>query len=327
MNSKKPVSGNKVKASRAAGKLDEARSIWEKAVTYNPQNLVGFDGHPVAPDPSKPTLSSLYDLMRLTKTHVRLLVEAGDMSKKTGQDMVEVIAEFRESMRKTRASLPRVRLSLPDVTFVMVENRWPERVKRFCAYIREHVRGAKIVVKDNLPQREDKAAYDRLCSIGLHECFETDYAIVCQLDGFPVRWDLWDPEFLNFDYIGAPWACVGWLRYWGFHYDWRVGNGGCSLRSKRLCVALSEATKEWEKFEAAAFKKSKLDGSKAHYNHPDDVFISGWMRPKLEKQGIRFADCMTAARFSREYPVEEHAVVKASFGFHDTRLYPEYAFF
>ena len=196
-------------------------------------------------------------------------------------------------------------IRLPSVTFVIVENRWPQRVEKFCAYIRANVQDAAITVKADLPARADKAAYDRFCSLQLHECFTTDHALVCQLDGFPVRWDLWEETFLDFDYLGAPWP-PGWLRASGVDSDSRVGNGGCSLRSRRLCLALRDAP--WT---PAA----------------DDVFISALARPWLERKGMRFADPVTAARFGREYPTPEHAGVSQSFSFHDVRLHPHYAIF
>ena len=196
-------------------------------------------------------------------------------------------------------------IRLPSVTFVIVENRWPERVEKFCRYIRSNVQDAKITVKADLPKASDKTAYDRFCSLHLHECFSTDHAMVCQLDGFPVRWDQWDDAFLNFDYVGAPWP-PGWLRAGGIESDSRVGNGGCSLRSRRLCAALREA--EWTP-------------------QPDDVFISATCRPWLEKRGLLFADPLTAARFGREYETPEHALIGPSFSFHDIRIHPHFAIF
>jgi hypothetical protein len=194
---------------------------------------------------------------------------------------------------------------MPTVTFVIVENRWPDRVGRLCDYIRANVREARITVRDDLPTRPDKAGYDEFCVKRLGECFTTEHAMVVQLDGFPVRWDKWDEEFLSYDYVGAPWP-EGWLRAGGIESDARVGNGGCSLRSRRLCAALAEA--EWEPM-------------------ADDVFISARCRPRLEGAGMKWADVMTAARFGIEYAVPEHGLLGQPFSFHDTRVHPQHQLF
>ena len=55
--------------------------------------------------------------------------------------------------------------------------------------------------------------------------------LLIQWDGYVVNPEAWDPAFLGCDYLGAKW-------YW--HDDgMRVGNGGFSLRSRRLLDALA----------------------------------------------------------------------------------------
>ena len=61
----------------------------------------------------------------------------------------------------------------------------------------------------------------------------TDYAITVQHDGFAVNNGYWLDDYLKYDYIGAPWINKG-----GFQY--RVGNGGFSLRSKKLIQACAD---------------------------------------------------------------------------------------
>ncbi len=55
------------------------------------------------------------------------------------------------------------------------------------------------------------------------------HCLVVQWDGFVIKPTRWDPRFLDFDYIGAPWP--------QFHDGHEVGNGGFSLRSRRLLEA------------------------------------------------------------------------------------------
>jgi hypothetical protein len=108
--------------------------------------------------------------------------------------------------------------------------------------------------------------------------------ILIQWDGYVVNASAWDDHFLDFDYIGAVWQD----QKEGF----RVGNGGFSLRSKKLLTLLQQPD--------------------MNVSHPEDLEICTKLRGKLEAQGIRFADEDTASRFS----YEEFGWEKTTFGFH-----------
>ena len=75
-----------------------------------------------------------------------------------------------------------------------------------------------------------RAAYSHFIVKELADYIATDYALVIQWDGFVIDGGMWADEFWNYDYIGAKWPHVAG--------DFRVGNGGFSLRSKRLLDAL-----------------------------------------------------------------------------------------
>ena len=114
---------------------------------------------------------------------------------------------------------------------------------------------------------------------------ETPHCLIVQWDGFVLDPSQWRPEFLDYDYIGAPWP--------QFSDGHSVGNGGFSLRSKRLLEACRDP--------------QFVSG------HPEDVFICRTNRTLLEdKHGMRFADAAVAERFAfeRSAPAEE------TFGFH-----------
>lgn len=82
--------------------------------------------------------------------------------------------------------------------------------------------------------------------LSLNEFINNDYVMIVQDDGFIVNPSLWDWNFLNYDYIGAPWPSVEDTIWIGLqnpkirpHMDRvlplnRTGNGGFSLRSKRF---------------------------------------------------------------------------------------------
>ena len=113
----------------------------------------------------------------------------------------------------------------------------------------------------------------------------TSHCLVVQWDGFVLDAGQWDPNFLAFDYIGAPWP--------QFSDGYDVGNGGFSLRSRKLLEACLDP---------------RFDGG-----HPEDVTICRTNRPMLERDhGIRFADRETAERFAFERTVPARPTV----GFH-----------
>src|SRR6185503_18873241 len=105
-----------------------------------------------------------------------------------------------------------------------------------------------------------------------------------QWDGFVIDAGSWREQFLEFDYIGAPWL--------QFADGYDVGNGGFSLRSRRLLEACA--------------------GADFIPSHPEDVAICRTNRPMLEKMhGIRFADAQLAETFAFE-----RTAPRPSFGFH-----------
>jgi hypothetical protein len=131
---------------------------------------------------------------------------------------------------------------------------------------------------------------------------ETDFALVVQYDGYVVRPNKWKQEFLNYDYIGAPWARD--THYTKEGVNVRVGNGGFSLRSKRLLLALTEL-------------KLPFTDDGTGFFHEDGILCS-YYRKELENAGIKFAPVEVAARFSHETDCAES--VYRPFGFHGSKI-------
>src|SRR4051812_46107700 len=119
----------------------------------------------------------------------------------------------------------------------------------------------------------------------MHSLHSSDFAQVVQWDGYVINEDAWTGEFLQYDYIGARW----WFRPEGSN----VGNGGFSLRSRKLMTALADPAFEAE--------------------HPEDLAIGVRFRPALEKRfDIRFAPSLLADR----YAFEGETPAGGQFGFH-----------
>ena len=141
--------------------------------------------------------------------------------------------------------------------------------------------GVDVVHIETIERVED---YSRAIMQDLVAHVRTSHVLIIQWDGYVVDARMWDPAFLAFDYIGAVWP---------FHDDnHRVGNGGFSLRSRRLMEALL----------SPAFPPL----------HPEDNAICRIYRPALEARGFRFADEATADRFS----IEVGQQAGPTFGFH-----------
>ena len=128
-------------------------------------------------------------------------------------------------------------------------------------------------------------AYSEFVLHSLADHIRTSHCLVVQWDGFVLDSRQWDDGFLTVDYVGSPWP--------QFSDERSVGNGGFSLRSRRLLYACRDP---------------RFVGS-----HPEDVSICRTNRGLLEKaHDIRFADLPTAERFSYERTTPPGP----TFGFH-----------
>jgi len=76
-----------------------------------------------------------------------------------------------------------------------------------------------------IPKISSKEEYSQFVIKELYKYIKTDYVLLIQHDGYVLCGDSWDNDFINYDYIGAPWLYTDGKN---------VGNGGFSLRSKKL---------------------------------------------------------------------------------------------
>lgn len=127
-------------------------------------------------------------------------------------------------------------------------------------------------------------AYSHFILTRLADHVETDFCLLVQWDGYILDAARWQPNFLDFDYIGASWP--------QFSDGHDVGNGGFSLRSRRLLRACQQP----------GFRVA----------HPEDVAIGRLNRAWLEEQGMRFAPRDLADAFA----AERSGDLSTSFGFH-----------
>jgi hypothetical protein len=197
------------------------------------------------------------------------------------------------------------RLALPQVTLVAVTSvNLAATVKALAASTAQIAFGALKLLSDvrplGLPAGVDFVQIPRLTSARSYSDFilhhlvdhiTTSHCLVVQWDGYVRDSGQWQQAFLDYDYLGASWP--------QFVDGHDVGNGGFSLRSRRLMEACR----------TRGFRP----------NHPEDVAIARDNRVWLETQGLAFAPKATADAFS----TERAGNLAESFGFHGVWHLPQ----
>lgn len=130
----------------------------------------------------------------------------------------------------------------------------------------------------------------------VHKTVHTSHMLFVHLDGYIVHPEMWDPKWLEYDYIGAPWP-----EHLVNNPKNRVGNGGFSLRTVDLA-------------------KASLAANWAGMKMNQDVLLCQVQREIHEDSGYKWAPIEEAAKFSIEFPCPESR--HPTFGFHSTCNYP-----
>jgi hypothetical protein len=138
---------------------------------------------------------------------------------------------------------------------------------------------------------------------------ETPFCLVVQGDGYVINPKQWTDDFLNYDYIGAPWPALKTAYVDPFGHSQRVGNGGFSLRSKKLLTVPQNIEIPWDVNEGSFYNHFGA-GSLA-----EDGNISVHNKHLFEQEGCRYAPVEVAVHFSQELPVPEARGI-TPFGFH-----------
>ena len=142
---------------------------------------------------------------------------------------------------------------------------------------------------------------------------DTEFCILIHDDGFIVNPESWREEFLEYDYIGAPWGLpTDDFSFRDINGDLiRVGNS-VSLRSKKLLDLPIKLNLEWKSF---------------HGFYNEDGYICVNYRHKYLENGCNFADINVAKYFSHENMIPEIQGIKP-FAFHrhygSNSIYPNY---
>jgi hypothetical protein len=187
------------------------------------------------------------------------------------QDNITLVAIDFEGHDLTRYALDQTLKQITPKEIVIISDK-------------EILSGATHIIR---PPVANMSEYANLMLKGVNEHVNTSHALYVQWDGIAVDNKNWTDEFLKYDYIGAPWP---WKQE-----GVNVGNGGFSLRSKKLLTACMD---------------DRIQSTKD--NWAEDTLIADTHRSYLSGYyGIKYAPTNLAKQFSFELGTHE-----PSFGFH-----------
>lgn len=193
-------------------------------------------------------------------------------------------------------------LSLPNVTLFGLDTRYIDAINRAATISQRDIEFGAVKIITNeaivMPGRgtesmsaliiKSKEDYSRFMMKELNNYITTSHVLVIQHDGYVLNWKSWDNDWLQYDYIGATW----WYKD-----NMNVGNGGFSLRSKKLQHILAT---------------NDID-----FIHPEDHHICRTYRRSLEDNfGIKFAPEEVANLFAIEGHNTPDNAYNGQFGFH-----------
>jgi len=174
---------------------------------------------------------------------------------------------------ETRRALKSINLTIKDINFGDVKFLTSLQVE-------QPIDRIKIIP---IPIIRSKIEYSCFIIKELYKYIETSHVLIVQWDAYVINPQAWTNEFLEYDYIGAPWH---------FRTDFKVGNGGFSLRSKKL-LELTATLPEIIR------------------THPEDDTVCIIYRQLLINNGIKFAPIDLAYKFA-----VENEIHTGQFGYH-----------
>lgn len=195
-------------------------------------------------------------------------------------------------------------LHLPDVSLVVCETLNHELARLAIDDCVKHADFGDILIfsdKDfkypgsRWVESKDWANIDELSHhlwYGIHPHINTSHMFLVHWDSWIIDPTMWRKEFLEYDWVGAPW--------W---YDERnVGCGAFCLRSKRLMQYISEHKDEYP-----------------DYKRDDDIICRTY-RPSLESQGFKWPT--TELAYDLAFECVRPSLSSKHFGFHKMMNWP-----
>lgn len=249
----------------------------------------------------------------------------------TNTEVNEIVGkEERNYLAKKHSQKPSGNLSLQKVTLIAVSGINPENAAKalelsmdgidyYDVVLISHSKPKKLNNKITFRQclstelqskdPKNKDDYSRFMIYNLCNYVDSDFALIVHDNAFVLRPYRWSDNFLKYDYVGAPWLKN--IHFTKEGVNVRVGNGGFSLRSRKLLNIFNE------------LKLPFIDNGTGYFN--DDGLICVYYRKLLESHGIKFPSVSVASRFSHERHCDDSDL--EPFGFHNNRkIIPKYFF-
>jgi len=132
----------------------------------------------------------------------------------------ETYEDLEKHLKSSISVMPRLKkkLTLPNVTLLAVTSVEIEQHQMSLKISSQNIEfGAVKLLSSSIPKKKysdieyvsvmpmDRYDQNRFMVDDLHKYFETSHCLYVEADGFVVNADLWKEEFLEFDYVGAPW--------------------------------------------------------------------------------------------------------------------------
>jgi len=208
------------------------------------------------------------------------------------------------------------KITLDNVTLMGVDCVDVERLQKAIAISQEQIDFADVKLLSSIKNTDQHwveidhidsiETFSEFCIKKLTQYVDTEFVLLVQYDGFILNPQSWSDNFLEYDYIGAPWHIN--REFWFEMFDIPrelsgchiVGNGGFSLRSKKFLEASAKLAKQ----------------NKFSKYHPEDLVMCVHEKKLMEQEGVKFAPYEIAKNFSIEGREE---VYDSQFGFHGLR--------
>ena len=155
---------------------------------------------------------------------------------------------------------------------------------------------------NEIPKISNIDEYNQFMFMDLGDYISTSHCLTVQDHAYILHAELFDPSWLQYDWIGAGWKWMSdsYICH-ATNEHVRNGNGGFSLRSKRLIDLPKKMG--WQ-----------LRSEQGWANEDGNCCV--YYRPEMLANGIKYAPVEVAARFAYENDIPENSNINAFFGFH-----------
>jgi len=171
---------------------------------------------------------------------------------------------------------------------------------------------------NEIPKISNIDEYNQFMFMDLGRYIDTSHCLTVQDHAYIINASAWNDEFLEFSYLGAPWAVVPDAYMANNGERARVGNGGFSIRSKHLLDLPRNGNggfslRSKKLMDAPHILGLKLEERQGYFN--EDGNLAVYHRAKLLEYGIRYAPVEIASEFAYENTVPENEGL-LTFGYH-----------